>query len=68
MKDFKKLLKERLVKEGIAKDWIKKHIIVDTITKNDIDNLINELATEKGLHADDDRDEITNLIEDKEYE
>tara|TARA_R110000803_G_scaffold172432_1_gene235347 strand:- start:299 stop:505 length:207 start_codon:yes stop_codon:yes gene_type:complete len=68
MKDFEKLLKEKLAKDGISEDWMKKHLIVDTITKDDIDDLINNVAIEKRLHADDDRDEIINLIEGGENE
>tara|TARA_R110000868_G_C10674102_1_gene746892 strand:- start:262 stop:468 length:207 start_codon:yes stop_codon:yes gene_type:complete len=68
MKDFEKLLKEKLAKDGISEDWMKKHLIVDTITKDDIDDLINNVAREKRLHADDDRDEIINLIEGGENE
>jgi len=40
MKDYEKLLKERLVKDGINKEWMEKHLIIDTITKEDIEELV----------------------------
>ena len=43
MKDFEKLLKQKLAKEGVSKDWMKKHFIVDTITKDDIDDYKDEI-------------------------
>ena len=42
MKDFEKLLKEKLAADGISEDWMKKHLIVDTIEKEDIDDLLDE--------------------------
>ena len=42
MKDFEKLLKEKLAKDGISEDWMKKHLIVDTIEKEDIDDLLDK--------------------------
>tara|TARA_R110000744_G_scaffold501_1_gene1893 strand:- start:176 stop:337 length:162 start_codon:yes stop_codon:yes gene_type:complete len=53
MKDFEKLLKLKLAKDGISKEWMKKHLIVDTITEDDIDNC---------------RDDIINLIEGEKNE
>lgn len=38
-KDFEKLLKEKLEKDGINKEWMEKHLIIDTITKEDIEEL-----------------------------
>jgi hypothetical protein len=42
MKDFEKLLKDKLEKDGINKEWMKKHLIIDTITKEDIEELIGD--------------------------
>lgn len=36
-KDFEKLLKEKLEKDGVNKEWMEKHLIIDTITKEDIE-------------------------------
>ena len=36
-KDLEKLLKEKLEKDGVNKEWIEKHLIIDTITKEDIE-------------------------------
>jgi len=40
MKDFEKLLKNKLEKDGINKEWMEKHLIIDTITKEDIEELV----------------------------
>ena len=40
MKDFEKLLKDKLEKDGINKEWMEKHLIIDNITKEDIEELI----------------------------
>lgn len=40
MKDFEKLLKDKLEKNGINKEWMEKHLIIDNITKEDIEELI----------------------------
>lgn len=37
MKDFEKLFKDKLEKDGINKEWMEKHLIIDTITKEDIE-------------------------------
>jgi len=43
MKDkYEKILKDKLIKDGVNKEWIKKHLIFDTITKDDIDELTGD--------------------------
>lgn len=37
MKDFEKLVKEKLEKNGINKEWMEKHLIIDTINREDIE-------------------------------
>lgn len=37
MKDFEKLVKEKLEKNGINKEWMEKHLIIDIINKEDIE-------------------------------
>jgi hypothetical protein len=40
--EFKKLLKEKLKQDGINEEWMKKHLIIDTITDEDIKELIGD--------------------------
>tara|TARA_R110000822_G_scaffold164392_4_gene304769 strand:+ start:5992 stop:6189 length:198 start_codon:yes stop_codon:yes gene_type:complete len=60
--DIEKLLKDRLAKNGINQKWMNEHLVIDTITDDDI----NEIGRERGLHPDDDRDEIINIIEESD--
>jgi len=39
-KDFEKLLKDKLAIDGINKEWMNKHLIIDTITDEDIDDIV----------------------------
>ena len=38
--EFEKLVKEKLKQDGINEEWMKKHLIIDTITDEDIEELI----------------------------
>lgn len=58
-KELEKLLKDRLAKDGINQKWINEHLVIDTISDDDI----NEIGRERNLHPDDDRDKIINIIE-----
>lgn len=40
--EFEKLVKEKLKQDGINEEWMKKHLIIDTITKEDIKELIGD--------------------------
>jgi|TARA_R110000803_G_scaffold139084_1_gene205754 hypothetical protein len=60
--NIEKLLKDKLAKNGINQKWMNEHLIIDTITDDDI----NEIGRERGLHPDDDRDAIINIIEESE--
>ena len=34
MKDFEKLIKEKLEKDGVSKDWMKDHLIIETFNED----------------------------------
>ena len=34
MKDFVKLIKEKLAKDGVSKDWMKDHLIIETFNED----------------------------------
>ena len=36
-KELEKFIKSKLKKDGVNEEWMKKHLIVDTITKEDIE-------------------------------
>lgn len=40
--EFEKLVKEKLKQDGINEEWMKKHLIIDTITEEDIKELIGD--------------------------
>lgn len=42
MDNFEKLLKDKLAKDGINKDWMKKHLIIDTVTEEDVEDILKE--------------------------
>ena len=43
-KDLEKILKDKLIKDGVNKEWMEKHVLIDTITKEDIEELTKELT------------------------
>ena len=40
--EYEKLLKDKLKKDGINEEWMKKHLIIDTITDKDIKELLGD--------------------------
>lgn len=40
--DFEKFLKDKLKKDAINEEWMKKHLIIDTITNEDIKELLGD--------------------------
>ena len=40
--EFEKFLKDKLKKDGINEEWMKKHLIIDTITDEDIKELLGD--------------------------
>lgn len=40
--EFEKLVKEKLEKDGVNKKWMEKHLIIDTISKEDIEELMGD--------------------------
>jgi hypothetical protein len=35
MKDFEKLIKEKLEKDGVSKEWMKDHLIIEGLDDDD---------------------------------
>ncbi len=40
--EYEKLLKDKLKKDGINEEWMKKHLVIDTITDEDIKELLGD--------------------------
>ena len=40
--EFEKALKNKLKQNGINEEWMKKHLIIDTINDEDIEELIGD--------------------------
>ena len=37
MKDFEKLIKEKLAKDGVSKEWMKDHLIIEGLDESNND-------------------------------